>query len=214
MRQRVGAELRTARLAAGLTLVQVASASGSSRSEISRIERGDAPRVALTTIERVAAVVGLDVWVRTYPGGEALRDAAHARLESGFLDMVVDPLIARSEVRVGDARDRRAWDLTLTDQTGDGCGVELETRWVDAQAQHRRIAQKLDDSDFDRVLVVVADTRANRAAVRAASGLLGAAYAIDDPAAFEALAAGRLPPRSALIFVPFPPHGSRRRQKA
>jgi ribosome-binding protein aMBF1 (putative translation factor) len=42
MRHRLGEEIRTARLAAGLTLVQVAAAIGISESEASRIERARA----------------------------------------------------------------------------------------------------------------------------------------------------------------------------
>ena len=201
MRRRIGEEVRVARLAAGLTLGQVAAAIGISESEASRIERGTATWVDMSTLARMAAVVGLDLWVRTYPGGDPLRDAAHLELARVFRAMVGSELLVRGEVRVGDQRDLRAWDLTLTDPHGEGCGVELETRFVDVQAQHRRIARKLEDSDLDRVLVVVADTRANRSAVRAAVGLLGTAYAVDDRAAIDALAEGRLPPRSALIFV-------------
>jgi transcriptional regulator with XRE-family HTH domain len=201
MRLRLGEEIRMARLAAGLTLVQVAAAIGISESEASRIERGKAPWVDLSTLARVAAVIGLDLWLRTYPGGEPLRDSGHLALGVAFAELVMRPLVVRSEVRVGDQRDQRAWDLTLTDPVGDGCGVELETRFVDAQAQHRRISRKLEDSDFDRVLVVVADTRGNRSAVRAASGLLSTSYAIDDASAIQAVSEGRLPERSALVFV-------------
>jgi hypothetical protein len=149
-------------------------------------------------------MAGLDLWMRTYPGGEPLRDIAQLRLGDAFVALVGPPLVVRSEVGIGDPRDLRAWDMTLTDPSGDGCGVELETRFSDAQAQHRRIARKLDDSGLGIVLVVVADTRANRSAVRAATSLLGAAYVIDDRAAVAALRDGRLPSRSALIFVPVP----------
>lgn len=61
MRVRIGGELRMARLGAALTLDQVCGAIGISRSEGSRIERGEAPWVDLTTLNRFAAVVGLDL---------------------------------------------------------------------------------------------------------------------------------------------------------
>lgn len=199
---RIGDEIRSARNMAGLRLVDIARAAGISRSEASRLERGESARLSFATLARVAAAVGLDLWIRTYPGGEPLRDQSHAKLGDSVLDSVNKPLVARSEVPIGDRRDLRAWDLTITEPAGRRCGVELETRFVDAQAQHRRISQKLTDSGFDLVLVVVADTRANRAAVRAASGYLGSDYVIDDPATLEALRGGRLPARSALIFVP------------
>jgi hypothetical protein len=123
-------------------------------------------------------------------------------LHHSFRALVSGPLIPRTEVRIGDRHDLRAWDITITDPAGRRCGVELETRFVDAQAQHRRISHKLADSGFDLVIVVVADTRANRAAVRAAATYLGSDYVIDDPATLEALREGRLPAKSALVFVP------------
>jgi hypothetical protein len=158
--------------------------------------------LSFATLARIAAAVGLDVWVRTYPGPEPIRDQGQATLGDSFLRSVNAPLIVRTEVRIGDRRDLRAWDLTIAEPAGRRCGVELETRFIDAQAQHCRISQKLADSGFDMVLVVVADTRANRAAVRAAAGYLGSDYVIDDPATLDALRNGRLPARSALIFVP------------
>jgi transcriptional regulator with XRE-family HTH domain len=199
---RIGEEIRAARNMAGLTLVEVGRAAGISRSEASRIEPGECPRLSVATLARVAAVVGLDLWMRTYPGPEPLRDQGHAMLHHSFQALVRGPLIPRTEVRIGDRHDLRAWDITITDPAGRRCGVELETRFVDAQAQHRRISHKLADSGFDLVIVVVADTRANRAAVRAAATYLGSDYVIDDPATLEALREGRLPAKSALVFVP------------
>jgi transcriptional regulator with XRE-family HTH domain len=213
MRRRTGAELRDARLAAGLSLLEAARAAGISKSEASRIERGQAAWVDLSTLARMAAVSGLDLWVRTYPGGEPLHDSGHLGLADAFLPLVAEPLVVRSEVPIGDPRDLRAWDLTLTDPAQRGCGVELETRLTDAQAQHRRITRKLDDSGLEQVLLVVADTRANRSAVRAAAGMLRTTYAIDDPAVINALREGHLPARSALIFVRVPARQRRPAQR-
>ena len=83
-RLRAGRELRTARTAAGLSLRVVSAACGISVSQLSRIERGRSPGVALEQLAVIGAVVGLDVRVRTYPGGDALRDAGQARLMNRF----------------------------------------------------------------------------------------------------------------------------------
>jgi transcriptional regulator with XRE-family HTH domain len=208
---RLGDELRTARNSAGLTLARVADAAGISVSELSRIERGLAPWVDLTTLQRIGAVVGLDVWMRTYPGGEPLRDIAHLRLTDALRELLGPGLVLRGEVPIGDRRDLRAWDLTLTDRASRVCGTELETRLVDAQAQMRRITLKQADSGVDRVLVVVSDSGANRTAIRAASPLLASAFVIDDRSAVEALVRGELPPRDALILVKVPPPGTAER---
>jgi len=207
---RVGGELRTARLIAGLTLAQVERATGISTTELSRIERGKAPWVSISSLNRIAAAVGVDIWTKTYPGGEPLRDIAHVRLTDAFRALLGPSLLVRAEVPIGDPRDLRAWDLTLTERADGTCGVELETRLLDAQDQLRRLNRKAADGGVDRVLLVVADTRANRLAVRAARGMLAPAFTIDDPDAYDALADGRIPPRDALVFVRIPAKGATR----
>jgi transcriptional regulator with XRE-family HTH domain len=201
---RLGEELSLARRIAGLTLADVRDATGISMSELSRMERGAAPRVTFDSFARAAAAVGAEVWFRSYPAGEPLRDIAHIRLADAFRKLLGPGFVIRVEVPVGDSRDLRAWDMTLADRTGATCGVEFETRFVDAQEQLRRLHRKVADGGLDRVLLVIADTRANREAVRAAAGLLAAAFRIQDPEALEALAIGKIPPRNALIFMKVP----------
>jgi transcriptional regulator with XRE-family HTH domain len=201
---RVGDELRTARLVAGLTLAQVARASGISTTELSRIERGKARWVTIASLNSFAAAVGLDLWTKAYPGGEPLRDIAHLRLTDAFRALLDPSLVVRAEVPIGDPRDLRAWDLTVIEVAGAECGIELETRIFDAQDQLRRLHRKIADGGLDRTLLVVADTSANRSAIQVASGLLSTTFAIDDPAAYSALAEGRIPPRDALILVRVP----------
>lgn len=209
---RLGTELRTARESAALTLDQVAKAVRLSPSELSRIERGLAPWVDVGVLGRIAIVVGLDVSLRLYPAGEPLRDLAHLRLTEAFRSLLGPDLRVRAEVPIGDDRDLRAWDLTIADRASRTCGVELETRFVDVQEQLRRLTRKVADSRLDRVLLVVADTRSNRAAIRAAHALLSTAFAIDDPAAYDALARGDLPPRDAVILVKLPARSAAPRQ--
>jgi transcriptional regulator with XRE-family HTH domain len=201
---RVGDELRTARLVAGLTLAQVARATGISTTELSRIDRGKAPWVTIASLNQFAAAVGLDLWTKAYPGGEPLRDIAHLRLTDAFRALLDPSLVVRAEVPIGDPRDLRAWDLTVTEVAGEECGIELETRVFDAQDQLRRLHRKIADGGLDRTLLVVADTPANRSAIQVASGLLSTTFAIDDRAAYSALAEGRIPPRDALILVRLP----------
>jgi transcriptional regulator with XRE-family HTH domain len=198
---RVGGELRTARLTAGLTQSQVARVAHISTTELSRIEHGKAPWATLSALNAFAAAVGLDLWAKTYPGGEPLRDIAHLRLSDAFRALLGPELVVRAEVPIGDPRDLRAWDLTLTEPGGRSCGTELETRLMDAQDQLRRLTRKIADGGLDRVLLILADTPANRASLQAAAGLLSITFAINDLAAFEALRQGRIPPRDALILV-------------
>ncbi|HSK52406.1 MAG TPA: helix-turn-helix transcriptional regulator [Clostridia bacterium] len=157
----LGAELRAARVAAGLTLAGVAAAAGISPSELSRIERGLAPWLSVLLAARLCSICGLDLAARAYPGGDPLHDAAHVRLFDSFQERVGVGIRRQSEVPVGDARDQRAWDQVLRDPDGSAA-VEFETRLRDAQALLRRVNLKCRDSGLDRVMLVLADRRASR----------------------------------------------------
>lgn len=204
---RIGEEIRTARLGAGLTLQQVGSAVGVSASEVSRVERARATWVSFVTLSRTCAVVGLDLWARTYPGGEPVRDVAHLALFDGFRRLVAPGIAIRTEVPIGDARDLRAWDVVMTDATGESCGVELEVRLVDAQDLVRRIARKRRDSGLDVVVLVVAETRANRLATLAAAGIVAGDFPGNAASIKTELAAGRVPHSGGIVFVPIRSRG-------
>ena len=96
--------------------------------------------------------------------------------------------------------DLRAWDGLLTRERLR-IGVEAETRLRDVQAVLRRIEAKRRDDGVDRVILVLADTRTNREAVRAAAGILAAAFPIEGRDAWAALAAGLDPGGDALLFA-------------
>ena len=196
----LGVELRNARLSAGLSLAAVAAAGDVSPSELSRIERGLASWLDILVAARLCAIVGLDLAVRAYPGGEPLRDSAHARLTAAFRARLGTALHVRSEVPIGDGRDQRAWDQTLTNRD-DTAAVEFETRLIDAQALARRTALKSRDSGIDRVILVFADTRANRRAVASAEAVLHPLFPLDSATVLGALRAGRLPTHGGIIFL-------------
>jgi transcriptional regulator with XRE-family HTH domain len=202
----LGGELRVARQAAGLTLERVATAAGISPSELSRIERGLAPWLDMLLAAKLCAIVGLDLSVRAYPGGDPLRDAGHARLIAAFRSRVNAPLRVRSEVPIGDRRDQRAWDQTIADRDGI-VAAEFETRLVDAQALVRRITLKSRDSGIDRVILVLADTRLNRLAVAAADAMLRPTFPTASAAVLGALRRGRLPARGGIVFLRMPAVG-------
>jgi transcriptional regulator with XRE-family HTH domain len=194
---------RDARLAAGLPQRAVAEAVGLSVAEVSRIERDDAPWLRIDTAARLASVLGLDLWTRTYPGDDRLRDAGHARLFHALLRDVGPEIGALTEVPVTTAPDQRAWDVVL--RRGDESVVaELETRITDAQALVRRLELKKRDGDRDVVILVVADRRSNRRAIRAAGSVLRPAFPADSRTIRAALRSGRLPSESGMLFVPIP----------
>ena len=79
--------------------------------------------------------------------------------------------------------------------------LEADTRVADHQARLRRINSKMRDAGVEQLIWLVADTRANRAAMDAAGAILRDQFPVGTRAAFNALAAGRRPVGSALILL-------------
>jgi transcriptional regulator with XRE-family HTH domain len=199
----VGADLRTARIMAGKTLEDVGRAVGMSYSNVGRIERSALASVTVTQLAKVGAVVGLDVRVRAYPSPTPLRDAGQIALFDRLRVRLAPTLVIRTEVPLQIEGDLRAWDAVIFgfEPAADPLHAEGETRLYDAQAQLRRIALKARDSGVDTVLLVIADTPRNRAAVRAAGSMIIEGFPISPRAALSALAAGRHPGGSAVLFI-------------
>ena len=78
--------------------------------------------------------------------------------------------------------------------------VEVITRLADLQAQLRAAEQKARDIGATRTVLIVAATHANRRAVAEARPALLAAFDIDARRVLADLAAGRVPPRDALVL--------------
>lgn len=94
----LGDEFRDKRVATGLSQQQVADAAGISRSTYTRIEAGKLNSLSLAVANVVAAVLGLDLWTRVFPGPRPLRDAASAERLAHVLENVGSPLTCRTEV--------------------------------------------------------------------------------------------------------------------
>ena len=188
---------------ADITLRDVGRATGISYSEVSRIERAVLPNVSVTLIARIGAVVGLDVRIRAYPGPSPLRDVGQLALMDRFRTRLAPTLTLRTEVALPIEGDLRAWDgMVLGFVNGaSSLPVEAETRMYDAQAQQRRIALKARDGGADAVLLVVADTPTNRDAIRLAGSMFRDAYPIPARSVLRALAGGRHPGGSGLVFL-------------
>ena len=78
--QRLGRELRLARIAAGSSQAEVARRLGISNSEVSRIERSEVRGLSVLLLQRHAAILGLRLSVRLYPGGRRVLDAPQLAL--------------------------------------------------------------------------------------------------------------------------------------
>ena len=192
-------EVRAARLMSGLSQRSVGSAIGLSKSAVSRIELGRPPPVDLVTAARVARIVGLDLSVRCFPAGGQLRDAAHVRLMHRFLAQLPSNLARRLEAPVQLPGDGRAWDVLLLAE-GKRIGVAAETRLRDLQALLRREQAKARDDRVDLLLLVVANTRANRCALHESAPLLGTEVPLTTRQIMAALRRGAAPRASGVVI--------------
>ncbi len=175
-----------------------------SYTQVGRVERAMHPSVSATQLARIGAVVGLDIRVRAFPGPAPLRDAAQLALLDRLRARLHRDLSMRTEVPLPIESDQRAWDGLIRGFIAPSDAVlpaEAETRIHDFQAQTRRIMLKARDAEIDHVLLVVAATRSNRSAVAAVGGALSELFPVSPRDALAALAAGRHPGGSALVFL-------------
>lgn len=172
-------EIREARRGRGLSMRAVGRAVRRSESWVSRLERGLIPNVGVDLLARVSAVIGLDLSLRLYPGGQPLRDARHAALLRRLRAHLHPDLGWRLEVPLPDPRDQRAWDATIKGRAAAWrFGVEAETYPTDGQALARRLALKSRDGAVDGVILLLPDTRQTRAFRREFAGLLATDFPI------------------------------------
>ena len=197
-RGRLGREIRQARISAGLSLRVTASSSRVEFSRISRFERG-LEDLRISDIGAVAAVVGLELSVRTYPAGDPIRDVAHARLLERFRRELHPALRWHTEVPFPGRSDLRAWDA-VTGRDGWRVGVEAETVIADTQALDRKLALKKRDGAVDHLILLVADTPRNRRALAASPASFGG-LPLRSRQVLAALRAGDEPAGSGIVLI-------------
>jgi transcriptional regulator with XRE-family HTH domain len=196
-----GEEMRLARTEHGLSQRSVAAAVGLSKTQVGRVERGEARALSIFHAARIAAVLGLDLSVRTYPGGAPIRDAAHRNLLDRFAAMLPSSAVWGYEVPLPIGGDDRAWDAVAR-LLRIRLGVEAETHVRDAQAVQRRFALKRrDDPTIDCGVLVLSDTRHHRALLREHGDALGATFPLTKDELLATLAAGRKPVADCLVLA-------------
>lgn len=200
---RLGEEHRNARVAAGLSLRDSAAASGSSRSQLCRFERGEIDRASITDMGAWFAVLGLDLTIRAYPAGDPIRDRAQLALLERFRGRLHPSLRWRTEVPLPIEGDLRAWDAEVSGAQPERwkARVEAETKIADGQALERRLSLKLRDDPGGHLILLVSDTRANRAALRSIGVGLRELLPLETRQILSALAAGRDPGGSGIVIL-------------
>lgn len=196
----LGDDLRAARRLLGLTQREVASAIGSSTSEVSRRELGRSRHVTSEQLGVHAAAVGLKLWMKLFAVGGGIRDAAQVRYVAAFVERVGRAFRVTVEAPVQAAGDLRAVDALLV-ADAVRIAVEVITRVADIQAQVRAAQLKARDIGATRLIIVVADTHANVRALKEARPMLVNSFDLDTRRVMAQLEAGRDPGRDAVIML-------------
>jgi transcriptional regulator with XRE-family HTH domain len=200
---RIGIEHRQARVSGGLSLREASTASGTSYSRLWRFERGLVDHVSIPELGAWLAVVGLELALRAFPAGDPIRDRAQLALLERLRVRLNPALRWRTEVPLGVEGDLRAWDAEILGAMPIRwrARVEAETRIADGQALERRLNLKARDDPAGHVVLLVSDTRANRAALRAIREGMREPYPLDTRAILMARADGRDPGQSGIVVL-------------
>src|SRR5262245_53814293 len=130
LRQRLSEELHIARVAAGLSVREVAGRAGVSAARVERAERGDPGSLTIDLAARVPAVVGLILAASLHVNGDPVRDEAHLRLLERFRRLLHPSLRWRTEVPMPIPGDLRSGDGVIDGAFGTIL-TEAETRLTD-----------------------------------------------------------------------------------
>ncbi len=100
---------------------------------------------------------------------------------------------------VGTTGDQRAWDAVLFGL--ERVGVDAETRLYDIQAVQRKTESKWRDSGVERVVLLVASTRHNRAVLREHRQSLTSTFPLGTGPVMQALRAGRAIGANGIVIL-------------
>jgi len=184
---------------AGISQDTLGAAVGLSGSEVGRVERGEASWLTIVHAARLVSAVGLDLWVRAYPGGPPVRDAAHLRLLAAFEARMPVWVQCHREWPIPNSRDRRALDLFLAGLPLP-TGVEAETVLADAQALERDINLKRRDARLERMILLVRDSKRNRD-ILSSTDVLRRSFPLHTRAVMAALSRGRDPGADGIVLL-------------
>ena len=199
---RVIDDARQARVRAGLTQDAVGRAIGVSHARVGRFERGEVANPDLGFMVRTARSWA---WIsrsgRTPPairsgiapssrcssasGRASIRRSAGAPRSRSRSRATCGPGTPRS------AHPRPRWRAR----------VEAETRIADGQALERKLALKLRDDPDGHLILLVADTRVNRSALRAIREGIRNELPLDTRELLVALRAGNEPNASGIVIM-------------
>lgn len=200
LQAQLGNELREARLASGVRLLDVARAIGASTSHVSRAELGLVRDMSVAGAARHGAAVGLRLHARFYPTGGGLRDAAQLDLLRRLRARIGGRWNWQLEAPLNIAGDQRAFDALLSNGEAK-VAIEAITRLRDAQAQVRAAALKQRDGGVPQLVILIGATRHNRAALASAADVLATTFPLSTRATLRALASGEAPTANGIALL-------------
>jgi transcriptional regulator with XRE-family HTH domain len=195
----IGNEVRVARVGASVSQRAAGARVRMSHSQFGRIERAELENVTVDQLSRACAAVGLKLIIRSIPIADPALDAGQLALLGRFRAVLPSGTRFRTEVPLPIPGDLRAWDgIAYLDRN---VAVEAETRPRDIQAVERRCALKARDGGIDIVVLLLADTAANRAMLDAHREDLRAMFPLDGRQILPDLRAGRTPAESGIVVL-------------
>ena len=195
---RLMAELRRERVNADLSQRAVAKVLGWSQARYWRFERDD--DALLSEVAVVAALLGLDLSAGLHRTVEAITDRGQVALLNRFRALLAGTIRVVAEALLPNIGDRRSWDLLL--RIGRQLvGVEAETKVRDVQLTVRKVRGRERDGGADEIVLLLADTRANRAVVDDLLTALGPRFATPPRQLRAALRTGRPIPGSGILLA-------------
>jgi hypothetical protein len=147
----------------------------------------------------MASAVGGELSLGVHPSGPPVRDKAHIALLKRFSSRLAPSIRWRTEVPIPIAGDPRSAD-GVADTGAFDAVVEAETRLLDVQAVERRLRAKQRDLDATRAILLLADTRHNRAVIASVPDLRRQ-FPIATRACLAALGLGRDPGGDCLVIL-------------
>jgi hypothetical protein len=169
-----------------------------SHERLARIERGES-KADIEMAAVMAAVLGLELSVSLHPDGDPVRDKGHLALLTRFHARLGPDLTWRTEVPIPISGDRRSADAIIKGVDFEAL-VEAETHLDDVQTLERVIGAKQRDLGVGRVVLIVADTRHNRAVVRRVPEL-ARRFPVGTRACLKDLARGWDPGGDCLVVI-------------
>jgi hypothetical protein len=173
---------------------------GRSEAWVSRVERGLVPGVSVAELAVLAAAAGLRLWIATYPGERAIRDAPQLELLRHLRERLGPGWTWSYEVLAPDRRDLRAADAVIR-RGSQVVMIEAFTRLADAQAQIRAVQIKARDLGIGRVVLAVKASHTNRRALHAANEIVDASFPLGTREVLAELRAGRAPDANGLVLL-------------